>query len=125
MERIGYTILDLVNKIVSDIEKPLKKKKPDVKTALSIIDCYSKKARKIMELAIEIGFIKNIEVNRFKINSISNDPAARYEDLKEKWIKNSIMKEKKEKLDEKRGKLQKSLREKKSRMFPPLDTYRN
>jgi len=33
MERIGYTILDVVNKIVSDIEKPLKKKKPDAKTA--------------------------------------------------------------------------------------------
>jgi len=50
MERMGYTILDLVNKIVSDIEKPLKKKKPDVKTALSIIDWYNKKTIELREI---------------------------------------------------------------------------
>ena len=46
---LGYSILHLVDAILVDIEEPLKKKKPDVKTALLEIDGYRNRANKLRE----------------------------------------------------------------------------
>lgn len=80
-------------------------------------------ANKTIADAIKIGFVKQLDGNNYKIISMSSDPAARYEDLKRKWIDYYIKQEKNKKLEDLRIKLQAKLREEKLRQQPPLDPY--
>jgi len=49
VDSVRYAILDLINTILNDVEKPLKKRKPNVKTALLEINGYRERALKLKE----------------------------------------------------------------------------
>ena len=85
-------------------------------------DIIERQLEIILELALKVGFIKAIEEEKdlFKIVTSSNDPKARYEDLKTKWIEYSISQDRLERFNEARIKLQQRFREEKQRRYPPL-----
>ena len=86
-------------------------------------DYVEKMTRRILRIGENIGFIRQLDAGNYKISTNNNDPKAREQDLKDKWIYYSIKKEKETKNDELKLKLQNRMREKHNRMFPRIDSY--
>lgn len=72
-------------------------------------DETSKIAKQIMDWAINIGFVKHIDGETYKIQSKFKHSGARYEELKIKWVKRKIEIEKEFDLNQKLEKLQNEL----------------
>ena len=63
-------------------------------------------AEEIIELAIDIGFVKQLDDGTFKIKSRYKDSRVRYNELKNKWIKRRIKLDKEADLNQKLEQLQ-------------------
>jgi hypothetical protein len=85
-------------------------------------DIIDREVDRIIKSALEIGFVKKLEETgeTYKITTSSTDPAARYEDLKTRWIEHSIEHDKTERVNEERMNLQLKFRIEKERRYPPL-----
>lgn len=76
-------------------------------------------AKQIIDCAIDIGFVKQLDKKIYKIQSKFKHSGARYDDLKNKWIQRKIEIEKKIDLNQKLERLQAKL----LAQHTPLDSF--
>jgi len=86
-------------------------------------DFIERIARWVLDYAVKIGFIVQIDAENYKISISSCDPEARFQDLKEKWIEYSINREKDKKKTDMKLSLQNKLRQDKSENYKGLQPF--